>query len=120
MYEACARGGDREHEHQRELASPGGRRGSGTGASTAGRPGTFPAPFLITLVTAVMRACGTVPAALVPIWQGVQTRHQTGRQAAPAANAAAAASGHAALSQLLPKRACGPALPAAAGSGGYS
>ena len=42
---------------------PRGLRGSGTRASTASRPGTFPAPFLITLVTAVMRACDTVPAA---------------------------------------------------------
>ena len=42
---------------------PRGLSGSGTRASTASRPGTFPAAFLITLVTAAMRACGTVPAA---------------------------------------------------------
>jgi hypothetical protein len=52
---------DGEHEHQ-ELAAPLGLRGSGTRASTASRLGTFPVPFLIMLVTAVIRACDTVPA----------------------------------------------------------
>jgi hypothetical protein len=57
-----ARGGDGEDERERVAAAPGLPR-SGTRASTASRPGIFPAPFLIMLVTAVIRACDTVPAA---------------------------------------------------------
>jgi hypothetical protein len=36
------------------------------------------------LVTAVIRACDTGPAAFRSAWQGFDTRDQTGREAAPA------------------------------------
>jgi len=77
-----ARGGDGKDEHQAVAAAPGLPRVRDQHRQQAG---DFPVPFLIMLVAAVIRACGTVPAAFRSglIW----LRHpQSNRRKAALAN----------------------------------